>query len=86
LRQSVSTDRARGGIFFSNAIFGGVSCNGSNLGDIAVGKVGFIDQYDLWNAEQRAAVPRVIEEIDKNKLEMVRVSVPDSTASSGIRL
>jgi glutamine synthetase len=48
-----------------------------NLGEIAVGKVGFIDQYDLWNAEQRAAVPRVIEEIDKNKLEMVRVSVPD---------
>jgi glutamine synthetase len=48
-----------------------------SLADIAIGKVGFIEQYALWSVEQRAAVHRIIKKIEENKLELVRVSVPD---------
>jgi len=49
----------------------------SSLADIAVGRVGFIEQYGLWSGEQREAAQRIIAEIDKNELKLVRVSLPD---------
>ena len=49
----------------------------TSLADIAIGKVGFIDQHALWSVEQRDAVDRISKEIDQKGLELVRVSVSD---------
>ena len=49
-------------------------------------KVGFIAQYGLWSVEQRDGETRIIEEIDKKKLKLVRVSLPDRHGIIAIKL
>lgn len=45
-----------------------------DLKDISVGKVGFIDQHDLWDDEQKAAAQQVEEQVRDAGLRQVRVS------------
>ncbi len=49
----------------------------ASLGDIAVGKSGFIEQHGLWSDEQREAARRVRAEIEQHQLEAVRISFGD---------
>lgn len=48
-----------------------------NLEDISVGKVGFVDQHNLWNDAQKEAAERVRAEIEEKKLRTVRVAWGD---------
>ena len=49
----------------------------SNLDDISVGKVGFIDRHGLWTDEQRDAGQRALATIEERELRTVRVSWGD---------
>ena len=49
----------------------------ANLGDITVGKPGFIERHGLWTDEQKEAVRRIKAEIETRGLETIRVSVAD---------
>ena len=46
-----------------------------SLADIAIGKVGFIEQYALWSVEQRDAVHRIIKKIERNAIDSRRGQV-----------
>lgn len=47
------------------------------LDDISVGKVDFVEKYDLWNDEQKEAAAKVSALIKEGNLRTVRVSWPD---------
>jgi glutamine synthetase len=47
------------------------------LDDISVGKVDFIERYDLWTDEQKEAAGRVNELVKEGNFRTVRVSWPD---------
>jgi glutamine synthetase len=49
----------------------------TTLGDMSVGKVGFIERYGLWNDEQKAAAEKVAAEVVEKDLRQVRVSWGD---------
>jgi glutamine synthetase len=48
-----------------------------SLGEIGVGKVGFIDAHKLWTEEQSEAAERLAREIDDLNLRQVRISWGD---------
>lgn len=43
----------------------------------SLGRGGFVERHGLWSDAQAAAAERVIEEIERRKLELVRLSFPD---------
>ena len=49
----------------------------TSLGDMSVGKVGFIERYGLWNDEQKAAAEKVAAEVTEKDLRQIRVCWAD---------
>jgi multiple sugar transport system permease protein len=47
------------------------------LGDISVGKVGFVEQHGLWSDEQRQAASRLGAQIEEQGLRIVRIAWGD---------
>lgn len=45
--------------------------------DSSLGRGGFVERHGLWSDAQAAAAERVIEEIERRKLQLVRLSFPD---------